>query len=190
MHSLRLVSILFCALGTSSAAPNLKRHADLEARCAPSTCATCPVPVDIPVEAPKPNPFKALTGDEIASVESWLMSTESLGLNLTDLSSGTLALSDNYIAQIEVLKPNKTDVLSYLDCNGTVPRYARVVLNHGAHDPPTVSEYSVSLPAFYFVESLFPVLTPSRLGHCPSPTRLCSSLWIGCTTAPMARVFC
>jgi primary-amine oxidase len=98
------------------------------------------------VEAPKPNPFKALSGEEIASVVSWLMADKAL--NLTNVDSETLSLSDNYIAHIEALKPNKTDVVSYLDCNGTVPRYARIVLNQGAHDPPTVSEYFVSSSLF------------------------------------------
>lgn len=154
MRSLSLLSLLLSGLATTSAAPNLRKRFDdggnpsLEARCASSeTCtATCPAPVDVPVEAPKPNPFKALSGEEIASVVSWLMADKSL--NLTDVDSETLSLSDNYIAHIEALKPNKTDVVSYLDCNGTVPRYARVVLNQGAHDPPTVSEYFVSSSLF------------------------------------------
>lgn len=74
------------------------------------------------------------------------MDNSALGLNLSDHTDTTLLrMSDNYIAHIETLKPNKTDVLSYLDGNGTVPRYARVVLNHGAWEEPYVAEYSVSI---------------------------------------------
>lgn len=151
MLSFPLLSLLLSGL-TTLAAPNLRKRfdpghrLDITARCTSSdTCtATCPVPVDIPVEAPRPNPFKALSGAEIDSVTSWLMTNNALGLNLTDVESQALSLSDNYIAHIEVLKPNKTDVLSYFDYNGTVPRYARIVLSHGANNPPTVSEYFVS----------------------------------------------
>lgn len=76
---------------------------------------------------------------------TWLLENSALGLNLTDHSNSTLLrMSDNYIAHIEALRPNKTDVLSYLDSNGTVPRYARVILNHGALEDPVVAEYSVS----------------------------------------------
>lgn len=104
---------------------------------------TCEVPVDIPVSAPKPNPFVALSQDEIDAVASWLLSPDQ-GLNLTNTSGPSISLSDNYIWHIDVLKPNKTDVLSYFDANGTIPRYARVALIQGGLDIPTVSEYSVS----------------------------------------------
>jgi len=104
---------------------------------------TCEVPVDIPVSAPKPNPFVALSQDEIDAVTSWLLSPDQ-GLNLTDTSNPSISLSDNYIWHVDVLKPNKTDIISYLDGNGTVPRYARVALIQGGLEVPTVSEYSVS----------------------------------------------
>ncbi|KAK7416609.1 hypothetical protein QQX98_005080 [Neonectria punicea] len=53
-------------------------------------------------------------------------------------------MSDNYISQLEILKPNKTDILNYLDGNGTkVPRYARVTLHEGAADVPGIVDYMV-----------------------------------------------
>lgn len=76
---------------------------------------TCAAPVDIPTTAPKPNPFTALSGNEIDGIVEWLQDNEALGLNLTDRTNPDLSMSDNYIAHIEALKPNKTDVLSYLD---------------------------------------------------------------------------
>lgn len=103
---------------------------------------TCPAPEDILIDAPKPNPFGALEPEELASVLGWL--TDYSALNLTNSSSPDLGLSDNYIAHVEILKPNKTDVLSYLYADGKVPRYARIILNHGAAEVPHVAEYSVS----------------------------------------------
>lgn len=100
--------------------------------------------MDIPTTAPKGNPFVALSQAEIDSVAAWLLSPFQ-GLNLTNTSSPTVSLSENYIWHIDVFKPNKTDVIAYLDANGTVPRYARVALIQGGLDVPIVAEYSVSL---------------------------------------------
>lgn len=105
---------------------------------------TCPAPADIPTTAPKANPFGALSQTEIDSVAAWLLSP-SQGLNLTNTSSPTVSLSDNYIWHIDVFKPNKTDVIAYLDSNKTVSRYAQVSLIQGGLDVPIVAEYSVSL---------------------------------------------
>jgi len=80
-------------------------------------------------------------------VVEWLLSP-SQGLNLTNTSSPTLSLSDNYIWRVDVFKPNKTDVLAYLDGNATaVPRYALVALIQGGLDEPIVAEYTVSQTA-------------------------------------------
>lgn len=105
---------------------------------------SCPVPEDVSVVAPKSNPFVTLSQDEIDGVAVWLLDP-ARGLNLTNTSSPTIALNDNYIWHIDVLKPNKSDVVSYLDANGTVPRYARVTLIEGGRKVPIVGEYSVCL---------------------------------------------
>lgn len=118
--------------------PSRRYDAQLKAR------DVCPVPVDITTTAPKANPFIALSQDEIDAVGRWLLSPAQ-GLNLTDTSNPNVSLSDNYIWHIDVLKPNKTDVLSYLDGNGTVPRYAQVALIQGGLQVPIVAVYSVSL---------------------------------------------
>lgn len=145
---MRPSSLLLAFLGgvsLSTAAPNppvargrVSGHRSLVAR------DTCPAPEDVLTEAPKANPFSAITPEELASVVGWLTESSALALNLTNSSSPELSISDNYIAHIEILKPNKTDVLSYLYGDGQVPRYARVILNHGAAEVPHVAEYSVS----------------------------------------------
>ena len=104
---------------------------------------TCPLPVEVPTTAPKPTPFYPLSADEIDAIVEWL-SDPSRGLNLTDATKKGLAQSDNYIAHIETLKPNKTDVLAYLDGDSSMPRYARVVLHEGAKPVPVIAEYFVS----------------------------------------------
>ncbi|KAM0327066.1 hypothetical protein ACHAQA_006190 [Verticillium albo-atrum] len=153
MRSYFLTATVLGLVGLVASAPDPSRTWDIHARPqgAPSKPVsrwsiqardTCPVPEDVLVTAPKVNPFTALSPDEMESVVAWL-TAPSLGLNLTNSSSPTLAMSDNYIAHIEALKPNKTDILSYLDGNGTVPRYARVVLNEGALETPVVGEYYV-----------------------------------------------
>ncbi|KAM0277445.1 hypothetical protein ACHAQH_005810 [Verticillium albo-atrum] len=155
MCSLFLTTTVLCLLGLASSAPGPSRTWDVHARpqgVPPKPVGrrsiqnrdTCPAPEDVLVTAPKANPFTVLSIDEVESAVAWL-SAPSPGLNLTNSSSPTLAMNDNYIAHIEALKPNKTDILSYLDGNGTVPRYARVVLNEGALNTPVVGEYYVSV---------------------------------------------
>lgn len=110
----------------------------------------CPVPVEVTTTAPKPNPFVALSQDEIDAVGRWLLSPAQ-GLNLTDTSNPNVSLSDNYIWHVDVLKPSKSDVLSYFDGNGNVPRYAQVALIQGGLEVPIVAEYSVSKLDFALV---------------------------------------
>ncbi|KAK8079437.1 hypothetical protein PG997_007255 [Apiospora hydei] len=103
----------------------------------------CPLPQAMLVTAPRKTPFVPLSQPELDSIIEWLGSS-SLGLNLSDPSSSTLAMSDNYINHIEILKPNKTDVTNYLSGNASsVPRYARVVINEGAAKVPGVVQYYV-----------------------------------------------
>lgn len=111
-----------------------------------SGAACCSVPQDVSVTAPKATPFVLLSQPELDSIVEWLGGS-SLGLNLSDPSSATLAMSDNYISHIEILKPNKTDVTSYLSGDSSsVPRYARVVINEGSATVPGVVQYYLSDP--------------------------------------------
>lgn len=153
---------------------------------------TCAAPVDIEVTAPKANPFVALSQDEIDAVAAWLLAPAQ-GLNLTNSSDPKLALSDNYIWHIQALKPNKTDVLSYLDANGTVPRYARVALIQGGLKVPVVAEYSVSPSLQTSISTVLRwrrhelILSRSDPSlYLMSPK---SSPWTICTMAPMVQRF-
>ncbi|KAH9428700.1 hypothetical protein MCOR27_006242 [Pyricularia oryzae] len=105
--------------------------------------STCPAPKTVRTKAAKANPFTALSQDEVDSVMRWV-SNPALGLNLTSPTAENLAQTDNYVWHVEVLKPNKTDVLAYLDGGASsVPRHARVVINEGGRDVPRVAEYYV-----------------------------------------------
>ncbi|KAH8878807.1 copper amine oxidase [Thozetella sp. PMI_491] len=104
---------------------------------------TCPAPVDVPTVAAKASPFQPLNQSEIAAILAWVESP-ARGLNLTNPTGLMPRLSDNYVWHMEVLKPNKTDVLAYLNGNASsVPRHARVVINRGAARVPDVTEYFV-----------------------------------------------
>jgi hypothetical protein len=107
---------------------------------------TCPVPEPISTTAKVPTPFKSLSSEDLQEVVSWLYDPAQ-SLNLTDLESPELAITDNYIWHIEALKPNKTDVLAYLDEGKPLAQYARVVINEGGKQDPGVTEYFVSLLA-------------------------------------------
>lgn len=109
--------------------------------------ATCPVPDLETTDASIPTPFTPLSKDELEALLGWLYSPDR-DLNLTDPWTRNLTVSDNYIWQIEDLKPNKTDVLAYFKDATPVPRYARVVLVEGAKAEPVVTEYFVS-PDFF-----------------------------------------
>ena len=51
---------------------------------------------------------------------------------------------DNKLLQVDLLQPNKSDALSYLDSKGAAPkRYARAVILFGATLEPYTQEYQV-----------------------------------------------
>lgn len=105
--------------------------------------AACPVPVAKTTVVRTPTPFNPLSKNELEALVGWLYSPDR-DLNLTDPWTRNLTVSDNYIWQIEDLKPNKTDVLAYFENGTPIPRYARVVLVEGAKAEPVVTEYFVS----------------------------------------------
>ncbi|KAL2211275.1 copper amine oxidase [Sarocladium strictum] len=113
----------------------------LDARSSVSN-GTCPAPIKILTTAKVSSPFKPLNTTEISAIVDWLQSPVQ-GLNLTDHAAEGLKMTDNYIWHVEELKPNKTDVLAYLDDGKTFPRYARVVIFEGGKEVPKVSEYYV-----------------------------------------------
>ncbi|KAH8714642.1 copper amine oxidase [Ilyonectria robusta] len=150
--SILVNTLLGLALGVSAAprrtwnvhsGPNNYKAGSVRRRAIEERAETCPVPVDNIITAPKTTPFKPLTEDELSSLVKFLLNEET-GLNLTDSASPDLSMSDNYISHLEVLKPNKTDILNYLDGNATkVPRYARVTLYEGAAKVPGIVDYMV-----------------------------------------------
>lgn len=77
------------------------------------------------VTAPKLNVFRDLSPPEVAGVAQWLFAQKDLNLTTSE-GAGEW---DNTVALIEILPPNKTDVLAYLDGTAVEPvRYAHVVL--------------------------------------------------------------
>jgi len=101
----------------------------------------CTAPSNPLVTAPKPNPWKPLSDTEIIDLLSWLHAPAQ-GLNLTAYENASAW--DNWVTVTELLTPNKTDVLPYLDGSGPAPkRYARVVISYGATENPYRQEYMV-----------------------------------------------
>lgn len=87
------------------------------------------------VTAPKDNVFASLTNDEAAAVIKFCHEQDSL--NLTAAENATAW--DNQITVVDVLMPNKTDALAYLDGDGDKPkRYAVVTVSHGASEEPYI----------------------------------------------------
>ena len=90
--------------------------------------------------APKENVWADLTEHETDELVKFLFTRERL--NLTDSKRATS--KDNALVLLEVLQPNKTDVLGYL--NGSVgppPRWARALVAHGATDEAFAVDYMV-----------------------------------------------
>lgn len=85
----------------------------------------CNANFDNAITAPKPNVFRELSPPEVAGVAEWLFAQPDLNLTAAE-DAGEW---DNTIALIEVMPPNKTNVVAYLDGSAPEPpRYAHVVL--------------------------------------------------------------
>ncbi|EER23430.1 Copper amine oxidase, putative [Coccidioides posadasii C735 delta SOWgp] len=91
-------------------------------------------------KAPLKNIFSALDGSEIAAVTSFLHKQREL--NLTAAVKATSW--DNTIDLVELLQPNKSDALPYLNGDGPAPdRYARVGIQFKATEEPYIQDYMV-----------------------------------------------
>ncbi|KAG8906468.1 hypothetical protein FRC01_008003, partial [Tulasnella sp. 417] len=109
----------------------------------------CPPNTPVNIKAPHENLWKPLTEEETLSVQEWLYTRKDL--NLTQFTKA--GLSDNSIWFIELITPNKTDALPYLestpttkrDNNNSSPpkRYARAILFNGGYSVPHVKELQV-----------------------------------------------
>jgi primary-amine oxidase len=101
-------------------------------------------------KAPKANVWSGLTDIEAVNVTRWLF--EHSGLNLTN--SSTAGLYDNTLLLVELNIPNKTDVVPYLDKNGSAPeRWAHALLDLRTTDEPTYTDVRYS-PKLYLKAQL------------------------------------
>ncbi|KAK2007417.1 amine oxidase catalytic domain-containing protein [Colletotrichum eremochloae] len=93
----------------------------------------------VAITAPKENIWSDLTHSETTSVVGWLLAQPEL--NLTVSSNATIW--DNKIALIELLTPNKTDAVTYLQGGAAPKRYAHVVLDVRATLEPYYQDMTV-----------------------------------------------
>ncbi|KAJ5587639.1 uncharacterized protein N7459_003404 [Penicillium hispanicum] len=92
------------------------------------------------IQAPRQNIWSGLTDPEAASVLSWLFKQPDLNLTTTKEAGNW----DNTIELVELMQPNKTDVLGYIDEGGKAPsRYAHVVIDHRATTEPYYADILV-----------------------------------------------
>lgn len=90
--------------------------------------------------APHSNVWSGLTDKEAADVTKWLFAQKNLNLTVSENATEW----SNSILLVELMIPNKTDVLTYIDGNGTAPtRYAHVSLDLRATDEPTYRDILV-----------------------------------------------
>ncbi|RMX72312.1 hypothetical protein D0869_14743, partial [Hortaea werneckii] len=91
-------------------------------------------------KAPFENVWASLTDDEAASVAAWLFHQPELNLTVSDKTGEW----DNSLLLVELMVPNKTDILAYIDGNATAPaRYAHAVLDIRATEEPTYTDILV-----------------------------------------------
>lgn len=93
------------------------------------------------IAAPNENIWDTLTKAEVVGLLEWLHDPAQ-GLNLTTVD--VAGSWDNTVGITELLMPNKTDALAYLDGDSPAPvRNARVGIFHGATDEPYAQAYMV-----------------------------------------------
>ncbi|XP_062610844.1 putative amine oxidase [copper-containing] [Saccostrea cucullata] len=85
--------------------------------------------------------FRDLTKNEWSALENYLYSNKAFNLKRRNI----YAPNSSYLYFVELLLPNKTSALDFLDFIGRPqpPREARVVLFRGDKFPPVTEEYSV-----------------------------------------------
>ncbi|KAG4421066.1 hypothetical protein IFR04_005829 [Cadophora malorum] len=106
----------------------------------PTSSQLCAAPGAQAMNAPYPNVWSGLTGEETASVTAWLFSQPQFNLTVTAEAGDW----DNSLLMIELMEPNKTDVLNYLENSGPLPsRYAHVIINHRASEEPVYQDLLV-----------------------------------------------
>lgn len=137
-----------------------KSHSLRRSKRQTGSTSTCASGAEFAVKAPQKNIFLGLTDQEAADVTSFLHAQAALNLTsavnatayvpggrflpssplLTEISNSW----DNVILTVELLQPNKSDALSYLDAGAQTPtRYAKTTLQFGATLEPYIQEYMV-----------------------------------------------
>jgi primary-amine oxidase len=102
--------------------------------------STCHEAAPPDFKAPHQNVWSGLTSKEAASVTKWLFAQKELNLTVADNATDWT----NSILQVELMIPNKTDVLAYVDGDAQPPtRYAHVVLAMQASEQPTYNDILV-----------------------------------------------
>ncbi|KAK0543019.1 hypothetical protein OC846_006302 [Tilletia horrida] len=127
------------ALGTvaidSSAPPPEFRAEDPQTRASSASYDFAPS-----VEAPEDNIWASLSDDEAAGVIGFLHNQTALNLTKADDAGAW----DNMISVVDLVPPNKTEAVAYLDANGTKPqRWAKATIMFGATDSPYVQDFAV-----------------------------------------------
>ena len=86
------------------------------------------------IKAPKKNVWRQLSGNESDAITHWLHRQKDLDLN----RGASYASHGNDFVSVELQIPNKTDVLAYLDGDGSEPaRYARALVIFNSKDEST-----------------------------------------------------
>ncbi|TVY73173.1 Membrane primary amine oxidase [Lachnellula suecica] len=140
VKKLALVTALFGLISESRPGPTFHKSKNPRGNRRQSTsCGD--TPADIIVEAPQINLWKGLTNEEADDLLEWLYDSKQ-GLNLT--TADKAGPWDNTVGVTEILFPNKTDSLAYLDRGEVEPvRNARVGLFFGATPNPYMQNFIV-----------------------------------------------
>ncbi|KAG0134675.1 copper amine oxidase [Tuber indicum] len=151
----------------------------------------CTAPFNPSVTAPKPNPWNPLSNAEVINLLAWLHAPAQ-GLNLTAFDNASAW--DNRVEVTELLPPNKTDVLTYLDGSGPAPkRYARVVISFGATENPYWQEFMVGpIPVVQSVTKIEPLNYLYNKGEGKSPNYAADDkvrrAWLGLIALNMSDI--
>ncbi|WEW60662.1 DUF1965 and Cu_amine_oxid domain-containing protein [Emydomyces testavorans] len=123
-----------------------------ESRHGKRDTSTCDHNKVVNTKAPLKNVFSELESVEVAAVTSFLHNQPELNLTIAKNATRrvvSFAAShgwswDNTIGLVELLQPNKSDALPYLNGNGPAPRrYARAAIKFQATEEPYIQDYMV-----------------------------------------------
>ncbi|KAF2105040.1 copper amine oxidase [Rhizodiscina lignyota] len=124
---------LFVVLFTFRPVFKLPEHPYQASRPTPDTCHRC--------SAPRKNIWADLSEGEADELLEYLYSGPN-DLNLTRSEKATAW--DNHVAFVEVLPPNKTDAIKYLEGTDAPPaRWARISVNNGSTEQAGIYQYMV-----------------------------------------------